>query len=1288
MQRSSVLPRVVGGWFALTVVCAAATGWGQAEFTRRPAVAVEAGTVRITFAVSEPTDVEVTVLDAAGDVVRHLAAGLVGKKSAAPPLKPRSLEQSLAWDRRDDLGRPAVGKTCKVRVRIGMQVKFGRTVGGSPYVVGTPRSLATDSRGNVYLMTQSYRSGAGPKYIQVFDRAGKYVRTVMPYSGNLPRQRAAGFGLIETGGPLTPRNYEGVWPRIYPHPDVLLAPTVDAAGGIMLYNAGRLFRIGADGGVDDSRGIPLWPDGKPRFRRNRAGPLFVALSPDAKRLYVAGPYVNPKKADAKMKAAWPRGRVYVLDLEKGGGARPFVDIPITRDRDLDVPSAMKRLRRAAHGPVHGVAVGPNGNVYVCDRANDRVTIYTPAGKVRRMMTFVRQPHLVAVHPKSAETCVVTMRPMGYRLFDTRLYVFASPRARKVTVSMKLPAGCGRPIMALDPSTKHTALWLTNVQGSEVWRIEAVGGKLKVTRKLPVKSGGALWGADRIAVDYQTDDVYINDGWSSLARYNGLTGKGGIVADARALTGVWERDTNQRKNLSATDVTVGPDGIVYLRNGPRYSGPITRWDRGLKPMPVAATGTHVFTKYIYSRYGAGYGERGLAVHPDGRVFVMSMYNWARYFVHVFAPDGKPLNQGRLDGQVKSYGGHGVTSGLIGPLTGRCGGIRVDAAGHVYIGMQMLPAGFTPPKGFAGDPAYRRLTGSVFKFKPTGGGLMPAKGKATGPDGIKIGRTFVDGAVAVYPDFAPFSGGHGSQCACRNPRFDLDPYGRLYIPNALRCSVAVVDNAGNTILRFGRYGNIDDKGDVRLGWAIGVGISRKHIYVSDMLNKRVVRADVSYARTATADVPRARPSNITGGRDNAVANLSARHAWLEASGAKLLRKHGTTALPALEKAFAKPKTNRRAIREVVAWIRTDQAAKLFLPADPKLGGKHRPKLLRRVQRALTRRTGLPSAVDACVVLAHLTRVVPNGDLMRKGPDRFLAHDSKRVRLSALWAADRPDLPEAKDATIALASRGLQDEDERVRALAAILLFDRGSSQGLAQVFAGAMSRDPWVLDRARPYVQESVVMKGGPRALRYPVGHEEVALALKLFEDPHNNMRAMAAAILMYSGDRRAAAALGRRLGQEKIGFVRRRIMMALEHLRSREATPALLADVANGPGPRKRGTGWRAAACLADTGDPAAVRPLIALLESPKAKALALFALSRAFDASVTTAGEYRLVPDARGRPVKHSIHKLPPDADIKRAWTAFWEANQARYKWQADVHPLRGKGAGRSKGDAAPQAAP
>ena len=59
-------------------------------FTDGPTVSTDGDAVTIRFTLSGPTDVEVAILDRAGKVVRHLAAGRVGAaKAAAPRSSPR-----------------------------------------------------------------------------------------------------------------------------------------------------------------------------------------------------------------------------------------------------------------------------------------------------------------------------------------------------------------------------------------------------------------------------------------------------------------------------------------------------------------------------------------------------------------------------------------------------------------------------------------------------------------------------------------------------------------------------------------------------------------------------------------------------------------------------------------------------------------------------------------------------------------------------------------------------------------------------------------------------------------------------------------------------------------------------------------------------------------------------------------------------------------------------------------------------------------------------------------------
>src|ERR1700722_9842561 len=73
-------------------------------FTRKPTAVKDGDKVRIEFTVDRPTDVAVHVEDSEGKIVRHLAAGVLGK-NPPEPLQPNSLAQSLQWDGKDDFGK-------------------------------------------------------------------------------------------------------------------------------------------------------------------------------------------------------------------------------------------------------------------------------------------------------------------------------------------------------------------------------------------------------------------------------------------------------------------------------------------------------------------------------------------------------------------------------------------------------------------------------------------------------------------------------------------------------------------------------------------------------------------------------------------------------------------------------------------------------------------------------------------------------------------------------------------------------------------------------------------------------------------------------------------------------------------------------------------------------------------------------------------------------------------------------------------------------------------------------
>jgi hypothetical protein len=134
-------------------------------------------------------------------------------------------------------------------------------------------------------------------------------------------------------------------------------------------------------------------------------------------------------------------------------------------------------------------------------------------------------------------------------------------------------------------------------------------------------------------------------------------------------------------------------------------------------------------------------------------------------------------------------------------------------------------------------------------------------------MNAGNYFV-GADKCYDDYGPMSGGHADVggigdpgfCVCRCARFDLDRFDRLFIPNAATNSVRITDNAGNVICRFGSYGNFDNAGGetktgpaIPLGWPVGAAVSDSgKVYVSDMLNRRVVRVDLTWQAESKCEI----------------------------------------------------------------------------------------------------------------------------------------------------------------------------------------------------------------------------------------------------------------------------------------------------------------------------------------------------------------------------------------------------------------------------------------------------
>lgn len=187
----------------------------SSRFKSYPSIATLPIGVRITFEVAQPTDVEMSVLDAKDKVVRHLAAGVLGGELAPPEPLQKSMRQSIQWDGRDDSGQTAIGGPFTVRLRMGLQSRLGGVIGSAGALSGKVYGLATDENGNLYVGSGAVYSSAPVFSIKVFDSSGKYLRTILPMPAHLTAKQAAEFGAGQTiDGHLKPRNYNALVPYV------------------------------------------------------------------------------------------------------------------------------------------------------------------------------------------------------------------------------------------------------------------------------------------------------------------------------------------------------------------------------------------------------------------------------------------------------------------------------------------------------------------------------------------------------------------------------------------------------------------------------------------------------------------------------------------------------------------------------------------------------------------------------------------------------------------------------------------------------------------------------------------------------------------------------------------------------------------------------------------------------------------------------------------------------------------------------------------------------------------
>jgi outer membrane protein assembly factor BamB len=860
---------------ACLVLVGTLTAAESPAFTRKPTVTRDGDRVKIDFAVNRPTDVAVSIENADGKVVRHLAAGVLGK-NPPEPLKPNSLAQSLLWDGKDDAGKATGGGPFRVRVQLGMKVEFDGFLLDNAHASGEISAVAVGPGGSLYVFHRdgTANGNMGGHKIKVYNREGKHQKVLVPFPADIRPERVKALGVFQTKeGDLVPHIHN--WETLSFYPDnvgvrgrdmpELSCPAVDSRGRVYwLVKGPALVAVDPDGGIPYERflGPRLLPDIKDL---RLAGPLYqfwserpcLAVSSDDRHVYFAG--LSTGKGDYR--STTPLPCVFRVNVDRRGPGEVFAG-------KLGQPGKEKDRLTAPRG----LAVA-NGLLYVADPGADRVVAFREKDGSYAGEIAVKNPQVIGVGPASGAiyVCVYT----GKQTAD--LVKFSGLKDGKELYRLKLPrtglspnAGVHR--IAVDTSARPVRIWMPGMYGNptRLHCIEDMGDRF-VYRGDPRDKSVWAEGPRDLTVDRVRDELYVKAGGGVGGHYYRIDDRTGKVKDLIDL---------RRHQLYGTQLVSAVDGNLYTFN----------WSKGL---------------YRFDRQGKDLKWEGRENHviPIGGMMCFQIRHLA---LRPFAPPDELYIVAPSDYLTKNPkdASKFVTLNVIGQdgktrrtVIWQClnGAIpRLDAKGNIYLADLVKPPDRSYPKFFDGKlPAPPKETsggdlfwnsymyGSIIKFPPEGGiiwhqkdlpksclGKPPAELLAKPKMPFK--RHFsssphlkgeVQGALWMRFGYSPYSAhmsGNTSHCMCEGSGFDVDPFGRVFFPNLGQFRVEVIDTNNNPILTFGKYGNEDSGGprarvakpDIPLAWPVYVAVSDRHAYVADTVNRRVVRVKLGAHAEATA------------------------------------------------------------------------------------------------------------------------------------------------------------------------------------------------------------------------------------------------------------------------------------------------------------------------------------------------------------------------------------------------------------------------------------------------------
>jgi hypothetical protein len=666
--------------------------------------------------------------------------------------------------------------------------------------------------------------GAMVDHLRLFDHDGRYVRTIYPFpSGKLDALIGVATRKFPQTGRMLPYkggNYQSTLLTSgsssrgnFLNQLFGVAATAMAVQGkrIVLVQE-QLNRLGTDGSTG---GLPL-SGGTTGL--GASVPRSVALSPDGRTLYLTG-YMRISGFAGNSQTHWRHG---VARMDVAEGKKPEVFAGTLGESAKDTGSEPGRFK----APV-SVACDAQGRVYVADHFNDRVQVFDPAGKHRKSIP-VSRPAEVCVNPRNGDLYVFSWTQEAVGLFrpssggalysvTPRMTHFGPFENPVVKGGYPLPHMHGtrmnsRAVVGFRASDKGgPTVWLSMVGGAPiVMRIDPEKKTLTTVRRFTQNEIGSnnLSGAPHLALNPKTGEL-----WMRL-------GRSAVVVDPE--TG---RARTVRLPITTHRIAFDMQGHAYLR-AIGGSSLVARFavsgNDQFREVPFDYGEQAGGLKGVLSFNSNGHGPgQELSVSPLGHVLASFYVGKIQYggraqahelanrnkFLKGWKPWKPPIFRGRGGNLIArvwdKYGK--VLYGDAVRGTGPLHGLFMDRHSKLYIASESVRRGY-----------FDKMICTMMKMEPESRifstkAVLPLQTKPDRPfdthSHSHLGRSWWEQAEWFYGGVG-WGGKLNYSCHCPNFGPAQDYFARSFLPETQHYSVAVLDSAGNLVLRVGRCGNVDD------------------------------------------------------------------------------------------------------------------------------------------------------------------------------------------------------------------------------------------------------------------------------------------------------------------------------------------------------------------------------------------------------------------------------------------------------------------------------------------------